>query len=359
MRKGIIILLSVLLGITLAAIPFLCSHCSILPEKATQYYEEKARREAQADDSPEAQLMRMLLGGAAEETKEPEPSHPAFSTYGLSLAFAAALGCAAPFVVRTQKKGNRVAVFPLFAAVALAAPLGLFGARFVYCAAKAGFYLKDIENPAAMLRVWEGGLSLSGALAFTSLGGVLAAKLCKASVRHVLDAMTPGLITLAGVARLGERLIGAGYGPEADVLTVLIQGSFRLDTALVMMFAMLILLALRLDFARSAFLYGGLMILLESLRRDGHMQWGFVHAEQIFALCMALPALLYFAAKNKKVWLALLATAALVGIVVGLEFALDRSPISDWLLYGIFAAVIAAYLWLGLYWAGKAHQQKE
>ena len=128
-----------------------------------------------------------------------------------------------------------------------------------------------------------------------------------------------------------------------------------MDTARVTGFALLILaLVPRKGFPRSAFLFGSLMILLESLRRDGHMMWGFVHAEQVLALAVALPALLFFTVKIKKAWLSLGATALMAGAVTALEFALDRSPISDWLLYGVFALVMAGYIALGLYWARKA-----
>lgn len=356
MRKIAAALLALLLIGTLAAMPFLCSHCSMLPERATRYYEEKARREAAADDSPEAQLMRMLLGGAAAQESEPEPSRPAFSKYGLFLTIAAALCFGGVFLNRLGKKEEKKDWFTLFAAAALAVPLGLFGARFVYCAANLQFYLLDVQAPEAMLRVWEGGLSLSGALAFAALGGVIAAKCRKVSVKQTLNDLTPGLLALAGLARVCERFIGAGYGPEADVLAVLAGDSWRLDTATVMALAAAILMILRKDFVRSAFLYGCVMIFLESLRRDGHMMWGFVHAEQVFALCMALPVLLYFAVKIRRFWQALGATALMAGAVVGLEFALDRSPISDVLLYGVFALVMAAYIALGMVWAKKAEK---
>ena len=348
MRKGLAIFCALLLTATLAAIPFLCAHCSLLPEKATAYYEQKARREAQAGDSPEAQLMQLLLGGAAQEEAEEEPSRPAFSAYGLHTAVAAAAGGAVAFGSLAFSRRKEKNWASLFAAVCLAVPLGLLGARLTYCAANAGFYLHTIEDPAAMLRIWEGGLSLSGALAGAALGGVIAAKGCKAGVKDTLDALSRGLLTFAGYARLNEALIGAGYGPEWGLAAP------RLPTWQIMAFASLLILCLRADFPRYAFLYGGVMILLESLRRDGHMLWGFVHAEQVLALCMALPALLYWAAKIKKAPLALAATAALAGAVVALEFALDRSPVSDLLLYGVYALAAAAYIALGLRFAKRA-----
>ena len=356
MRKNAVALLAFLLAATLAAMPFLCSHCSLSPERATAYYEEKARRDAAADDSPEAQLMRMLLGGAAEETKTMEPSRPAYSHYGLSLACGALVCCGEVFLEWKYRKKGKELLFPLFAAVSLAVPLGLLGSRMVYCAVNAGFYLHDIQSPTAMLRVWEGGLSLAGALSFAALGGWFAAKTCKIPAREILDLLAPALLFFATWSYLSAGLIGAGYGPEDGFPLTVIQGEMRMDTAKVTFTFLLILSVLRRDFPRGAFLYGSIMILLESLRRDGHMMWGFVHAEQIFDLCMALPALLYFAVKIKRFWLAIGATALMAGIVIVLEFALDRSPISDGLLYGVFALVMAGYIALGMIWARKAEK---
>lgn len=356
LRKFAAAFLAVLLLATLAAMPFLCAHCSLTPERTTYYYKQKARKEAQDDDSPEAQLMRLLLGGAAEEPSETEASEPAFSKYGLYLAAAASMTFGGVFLAKLEKKEEKKDWFTLFATAALAVPLGLFGARFVYCAASFKFYLLDVQAPEAMLRVWEGGLSLSGALVFAALGGVIAAKCRKAGVRQTLNDLTPGLLGFAAVARFSARIIGAGYGPEAEMLVVRIGDSWRLDTVAIMFAAGVILMILRKDFVRSAFLYGSVMILLESLRRDGHMMWGFVHAEQVFALCVALPALLYFAVKIRRFWLALGATALMAGAVIGLEFALDRSPVSDALLYGAFALVMAAYIALGMVWAKKAEK---
>lgn len=355
-RKGAVVLLAILLAAALAVMPFLCSHCSLRPERATAYYEEKARRDAAADDSPEAQLMRMLLGGAAEETQAMEPSRPGYSNYGLSLACGALLCCGEVFLEWKYRKKGKALLFPLFAAVSLAVPLGLLGSRIVYCAVNAGFYLHDIQSPAAMLRVWEGGLSLAGALCFAALGGWIAAKLCRIPAREILDLLAPAFVFFAAWACFSDRLIEAGYGPEDGLPLTVIQGEMRMDTARVTFTLLLILAVLRRDFPRSVFLYGSLMILLESLRRDGHMMWGFVHAEQVFALCMALFALLYFAIKIKRFWLAIGATALMAGIVIALEFALDRSPISDWLLYGVFALVMAGYIALGLVWSRKAEK---
>jgi len=207
----------------------------------------------------------------------------------------------------------------------------------------------------------------TGALTFAALAGVIGAKLGKARICSVLDAMAGPLVWLAISATIAARTIGMGFGPEisSSILTVAVNGVQRLDTAGLMMFVMyLLLIAAELlsgknapvgvRFAMYAFLYGSVMILMESLREDGHMLWGFVHAEMIFDLIFALAALLYLARTKKRILLSLLATAVLAGAVVALEFALDRSNLGDGLLYGVYVVVLAGYIGLGCHFARKS-----
>lgn len=351
MRKGTSLLLSAVLLLSLGMLPFLCSHCSILPEKITEYYEEKAAQDAQSGEGAEAELMRLLLGGTPQP-EAPEPAGITFFGYGLGLALAAGLGILTLFLCAPKDQQTQPA---LLWASALAVPLGLIGARLVYCAAFCGFYLLDIQNPAAMLHIWEGGLSLTGALVFAVLAGMIAARIQHRPMGAVLDAMVPGLLVFSAGARLCEMLIGAGFGPEVPfslpVLTRTIQDASRLNTALLMALAALAALLLCRKggkpgrrFLLAAFLYGGSLLVLESLRRDGHLLWGFVHAEQLFALLIALPALLALTKPLRRIPLALGATAVLAAAIVALEFALDRSAIGDLWLYLLYFALVGAYL---------------
>ena len=239
----------------------------------------------------------------------------------------------------------------------------LLGARLFYSLSSLSFYLSDIGVPEAMLKIWEGGLSLSGALLFGALAGVLGAKIGKAPAGQVLDQVAPALMLFAFFAALANLTLPAGFGPETEetlpVLTVLAGSSYRMNTALLCLLppAALCLLLPRLSFlkkarpgvsfALTAFCYSGSMIFLESLRRDGHMLWGFVHAEMVFSLLFALAGLLFLAQGAKRIPLAGIATIVLAGLVVLIEFALDRSNLSDIGLYAIYFLFISAYLWLG------------
>nr|MBR4280327.1 prolipoprotein diacylglyceryl transferase [Clostridia bacterium] len=358
MKKALLLLAALLALACIAALPFLCAHSDLLPEVSTAYYEQKAQNEALTATGPEAELMRLLLGSAAVPAAAPEPTRPAFSAFGLTLAIGAAFAIALLLILNRKLPGLRPA---LLWTAALAVPMGLIGARLVYCAVNVAFYLKDISAPEAMLRIWEGGLSLAGALIFIGLAGVIGARLGKAPVAQVLHAAVPAMYALIFTAAAGCIVIGTGYGPELpeSFFTVSIDGVARLDTAWLLIVAVSVLMIIATlcmqkahlpagrRFALYAFLYGSMMILLESLRRDGHMVWGFVHAEMALDLCFALPALLYLSGTKKRILLSLLATAALSGAVIALEFALDRSNLGDGLLYAVYAVLLGGYICLG------------
>lgn len=354
MRKLLLILLCILSAALIAAMPFLCSHPNMLPEVSTAYYEYKAKEEALTATGPEAELMRMLTGLSADTKLEPVRTVPKFTAFGLFAAIGAVTALALLLWRSVQKPG-------LVWVGALAVPFGLIGARLVYCLTYLPFYLNDIAAPEAMLKLWEGGLSLCGALAGVTLAGVVGAKIARTPVGMTLYACLPALYALTFLAAVACMVAKVGYGPELpeSFFTIEIGGVPRLDTAWLRIFlpsAVMLIVAPHVKkstlsaghrFALYAFLYGSVMILLESLRRDGHMVWGFVHAEMIFDLCFALPALLYLARTKKRILLSLLATAVLAGAVVALEFALDRSNIGDGLLYAVYAALLGGYIFLG------------
>lgn len=361
MRKTAMILLALVCAACIAAMPFLCTNGSMLPEKTTAYYEQKAANDAMNATGPEAELMRMLLGISAAPA-EPEPVRLQFTVYGLMLA----LGAVAALVLLAAMGRNHPELRTALAFTGLlAVPFGLLGARLVFSLTNLPFYLDVDAVPEAMLKIWEGGLSLAGALPFAVLAGVLGAKLGKASIAAVLDCLCAPLLLFAIAASAANHAITTGFGPEigAGLFSITVGDTPRLNTACLTLLAMgLLLLVMVLQrkprpagdrFALCAFLYGTVMILLESLRKDGHMLWGFVHAEMLLDLFIALPALLYLGKTWKRILLGLLATAALAGVVVALEFALDRSSIGDLLLYLVYAAVLAAYTALGCVFAKK------
>lgn len=364
MRKLPLILLCILSAALIAAMPFLCTHSDIRPEVSTAYYDHKAKEDALTATGPEAELMRMLTGLTADTKLESVKTPIRFSWFGMTLAIGTVAAITLLFLLGRKLPRLHAA---LCWTAALAVPFGLICARLVYCLVNINYYLNAISAPEAMLNIWEGGLSLCGALAGVVLAGVIGAKLTRTPIGATLYACFPALYSLAGIAAVACMVAKVGFGPELPVsfFTIEIGGVPRLFTAwlrIIIPSAVMLIVAPHVKksalpaghrFAVYAFLYGSVMILLESLRRDGHMVWGFVHAEMVFDLCIMLPALLYLARTKKRILLSLLATAVLAGAVVALEFALDRSNIGDGLLYAVYAALLGGYVFMGCWFALK------
>lgn len=370
-KYGLCLLAALMAVMATFAVLFLCTHSSMLPEKRTEYYEQKAKAEADSATGAEAELMALLLGAAPAAPAEEEKNVASFSfqtsDFSRVLAvFTLVFSLIYVFFYGRKPEENKGALW----AYILAVPLGLIGARLLYCLTDVVFYLKDIEAPAAMLKMWEGGLSLTGALSCIALAGVMGAKIANEKPLHVLNQMAPFLLLFAISVPAANTYIGAGWGPEVSLplFFVNVNHQKRLDTAGL---TVLILIALwfvleylfrkkklpqNRRFFYTALLFGCVMVPLESLRRDGHMVWGFVHAEMLYAMMIALPAGLVLAKKNRRIPL-LIATALLAGAVIGLEFMLDRSAINDWLLYGVYLLCMAGYIFVGLKWANTSCEQ--
>lgn len=95
-------------------------------------------------------------------------------------------------------------------------------------------------------------------------------------------------------------------------------------------------------------LFGCTQVLWESLRFDAHMRESFVSLQMLLYAVMFAAALLIFARRYAKrlgrgwpVWLALGVIALVAGGVIGLEFMIDRSGISRFLLYVPYVLLLA------------------
>ena len=225
----------------------------------------------------------------------------------------------------------------------------------------------------AMLRVNTGGYSMMGAMIGACLGAALAAKLTRQSAARLLDCLAPCLLLFAACERLGER-----YIEEFDVSRffsdALFSGSFlvtesdfglRLNTYLIASAVMLILaLVLIKDlspsrragdtFLKYLLFFGAAQILLESLRYDQHMTIkAYVKWQQIIAMMMLAAGVIVLAVRGWKRHRALSLAALVflpvtVGAGVGIEFMIDRTAVSHYLLYAVFLAVLCVQAGLGL-----------
>lgn len=363
MKKYLVILLCLALFAGAIGLSWLCTHPNLLPDVETEYKTAGQAQTAQGDD---ALLLALLMnaGAAAPAPAEEETvSSPAFTGFGWALGCGCMLALLSVLLTARKKPSFQKA---LLWTAGLSLPLGLIGARLVYCLSNPSFYL---SYPDAILKIWEGGLSMAGALFFVVLAGVLGARLGKARCGQVLDCLVLPMTLFICAGAFALQQLGMGFGPELDfsipLLTRKTDGIHRLHTSfLTAVFALGMLLLFSFIFRKKrpaghtfplfAFLYGSGMILLESLRRDGHMLMGFVHIEMVLDIGIAFPALLYFAKKAKRIPLATAASLLLAGAVIGLEFALDRSTIGDIWLYLVYAACLAGYIWMGCSCAKQA-----
>ena len=218
-----------------------------------------------------------------------------------------------------------------------------------------------------------GGYSMIGALLGACMGGILAARLMKKQPARLLDLLAPALLLFVACERLGEGYI-EGFGVSRTLTDSLLEGTFltvggdygwRLATYHLDSFTALVLsLVLLWDLTRKRragdtfvlflLLYGATQVLLESLRYDQHMTVkAFVKLQQIMDMMLLGAGVTILSVRNWKTrrGLALAAVIALglaVGVGVAIEFMIDRTKISHYVLYLCFLADMAVPVWLGL-----------
>ncbi len=272
--------------------------------------------------------------------------------YGCTLALGAVIAILlVVFLTRNLKPRPQTAQLS-----ALSLWLGIIFSRALYCLANISFYAEETGS-LAFLRIWEGGMSMAGAL----LGAALAARLVmnKTDVRRFMDTAAVSLAAFVLIARIGEKYTTMGFGMDVDFSGLfVIEGNFGgilnvwLMEAMIALFILITLVILNLSKKGLAgdgmmlffLLYGTAQILMESLRADRHMIWGFVKAQQVLAMLMATGALVLFAKRVRRIPAAVIASVAAAAASFGLEKALDRLNISPVILYSAYVLVLASYL---------------
>ncbi|MDD3335750.1 MAG: prolipoprotein diacylglyceryl transferase [Eubacteriales bacterium] len=242
----------------------------------------------------------------------------------------------------------------------LGIPLGLLGSRTAYCLFNLSSFTETYGNPWLMLNFFDGGLSLWGLLCGLVLAAFLTALLMKARFAHVLDAFATSVGLLLTAVYLGEGYTELGIGKvvQENVLTTHapwlflreqmgVNVEYRMAVyryqALACAILLIVMLTLFLRFrGRKALrpgdlsmvffsLFGGVQIVLESLRDDGHMLITFLRLGQVGAAVLILIACgvfsrRYLHLKAKKdhriLWTWLIIIVCVAGVAL-LEFSLD------------------------------------
>lgn len=282
--------------------------------------------------------------------------------YGLHIALGA---LAAVIVLALCCRARRMpaGTAPLYAVLAM--PLGVACSRVLFCLLDGRF--RGIFSLRAMLCFWGGGHSMVGALLGAALAAVIAAKILAVPARRMLDMMAPALLVFIAFARVGEQYTEMLGRSRALVSQVWRQGwlvagdeyALYLKTYVLEALCALILAAALLpgllrggrdgDTLLSAMLLlGCTQVLWESLRFDAHMRESFVSLQMLlYAVMFAVP-LLVFACRYARrlghgwpIWLALGVIALTAGGVIGLEFMIDRSGVSRFVLYAPYVLLLA------------------
>lgn len=279
--------------------------------------------------------------------------------YSLCLTLGALLGAALTVLLGRRRIGTDASLSLCLAVL----PCALLGARLLYCLTNIQYIQIDLERGffGFLFSPWEGGFTLYGAILGGMAGLWLYARATKRSAAGLLDIAAPGAAVALALARLGEYFTGQGLGKlvEAEALQffpLAVQDMwedwcmpvFLYEALAALMIAIVACWLLsRKKPAAEVFivLLGVTQILFESWRMDEFIRFGFVRFNQIVSavLMAAVLALRISRAEKKRGWqiVRVILFLACIGVVIAIEFALDKSSIDNRLLYVIMAATLA------------------
>ena len=216
-----------------------------------------------------------------------------------------------------------------------------------------------------------GGWSLFGLLGGIWLGGLISSLIAKENTGKILDALSLSMLPLIAAERIGESRI-EDFDISRPLDSSFLAGSFlavgedepclaTYYVAAAVAVALFVILALRFTRKEKAgnltiaflLLFGAASIITESLRYDRFLSVSFVGLQQVAAAVMlAVGVILAVRRSNRpKSVLAVAAIISLpvmVGAVIGLEFALDRTTWNKILIYILMIITVGIPAGLGL-----------
>lgn len=250
-------------------------------------------------------------------------------------------------------------------------PAALVGARLLYCLVRYDFYFFEI-GAAGILRTWEGGFLLYGAVIGVLLAVLGLAKARGVSAWALLDEVAaPGMMAIA-LCRMAEGTTTEGVGAwmENELFCrfpFAVQnewGEWQLAVYLLETVAAIVILACLLrqksapgeQILTALLLYAACQIVLESLRMDACLRIGFVRVSQVLSgvTVFAVTLIRSLRAGRKQALGCGGLCLALIGAVGGLEWALDKTPVSNLFLYAVMIAACAVMIAVGM-----KHMKKE
>lgn len=223
--------------------------------------------------------------------------------------------------------------------------LGALASRAVWCAVNF-----DRAEPGSFFRLWEGGMSMCGALAGAFAGLMLASAAARVKPGRLADCFGPGIGLFGACAVLAQLAVGEGWGKVAEAAWVAVTplgvvdlyGDVRyavfrvelLGSAIAFLGGLVPLLRRkRARFSAFAWgwgLYAAMRVVTASMREGAILRIEYFRIEQIAGVVLLLIIALcrlacdLRAGAGAKRWTAMAVFLAGVGICVWMEFAVDR-----------------------------------
>lgn len=281
------------------------------------------------------------------------------TAYGLCLTVGFVLAAVLTVLLARKSLGVNRALDLCIAVI----PCALLGARVLYCLPMIEYVLLDFGGTGFIARLWEGGYTLYGAV----LGGLLGAWLVsrKHEPAKSLDLLAPGAALAICVARAAEYFTSQGLGDYLEdealwrfpLAVESVYGTWQVPVFMYEALAALVILVVCLIVlrrgqpGRTAEVFLTLLsctqIILESLREDEFIRFGFVRFTMIMAaVTLGGVALRSLRRCLKQVgwtrWQIVRTVLFWLGVVIVIliEFALDKSTINNVLLYCVMAGTL-------------------
>jgi len=286
------------------------------------------------------------------------------SKYGIILAVACALqyGIMKWHFTRTRLPAGTAEIFSV-----LAISLSLILARLVFCLTDIGYFINTLAQPDKMFRFYDGGFAMTGVFLGLALSGWCTAKIMKRPLGSILDTTALAFGLPLCVMRLAEGTTTLGIGREVltpllrsfpliaveDEMGVLRHAVYRYEAVIAAVLFIVMIIISRKNWRSGdkallfITLYGSAQAMLESMRDDFHLMWGFVRAQQVYAIGLPLLALILLTTRLKgsvraarASVLAWTATVAGIALAIIKEFDMDTSRHLFW-DYTLMAAALA------------------
>lgn len=330
-------------------------------------------------DAPEA-LLTIPTGGVNEWG---EAVGLTITKYGAFVAAGTAAAIALAALVRGVKGRDAAGG----AAAALCAGVGaLVCSHLLFCAVRWSYIINDLcESPLFLVQPWKGGYTMYGAIVGALLGVFAYARVKKQPLAPLMDAVVPGMAALIALGRFAERYTLQGMGKYIDLaasgdipllgrsISEFMQnepmsylpfalkddwGGFNMIVynyeaifAALTLAVTLVMLARKAPVGRAA--ETGLtlislgQLIFESWRMDECIRFGFVRLNMIMAAVMLLAVLVLRLVRigrreGFKPWSAVRTVLlfAGAGVIILIEFALDKSTINNSLLYAVMTLML-------------------